>query len=246
MEITPATSLDDLLAYAESLHPDLSNLIEEIRSELLAATPETPDARWLDVSNGIAAIADEVQALLASGTTRPRIHVAGGSASGKTTRVAGALVGRLGGAMLSFDHYYLGKQELAEGVTWDDPEALDLALFAAHLQELREGQAIQMPQYSFQISERTGYAPFSVAEQPLVVEGLFALHPQIVAHADLTVFVDASAKERLRRRLARDAGAERANGDLKGVLEYYWRVVHPKYNQHILPTRDAARFIIQN
>ncbi|TMB36575.1 MAG: uridine kinase, partial [Deltaproteobacteria bacterium] len=90
------------------------------------------------------------------------IGVAGGTASGKTT-VARRLVERLGThpvALLDQDSYYrdLADLPLEERArfNFDHPDAFDTALLVRHLEELRDGKAVDKPVYSFTQHTRTG------------------------------------------------------------------------------------------
>ena len=87
------------------------------------------------------------------------IGIAGGSGSGKSTltgRLQQAFPGQV--AILRLDDYYkslshLSLEERAR-VNFDHPDALDSALFAQHLAQLRQGQAVQVPLYDFTLHDR--------------------------------------------------------------------------------------------
>jgi len=90
------------------------------------------------------------------------IGIAGGTASGKTT-VARRLVERLGNhpvAVLDQDSYYrdLADLPLEERArfNFDHPDAFDTALLVRHLTELRAGNPVEKPVYSFTQHTRTG------------------------------------------------------------------------------------------
>ena len=83
------------------------------------------------------------------------IAIAGGSGSGKST-LAAALLEAMGNdsvVLLPIDAYYHDLSHLApeepEAVNFDHPDALDLDLFAAHIDALRSGRAVEYPTYDF-------------------------------------------------------------------------------------------------
>src|SRR6478735_10107433 len=82
------------------------------------------------------------------------IGIAGGTGSGKTT-LSARLVSELQGgvALLEHDWYYRDRSGVPaherEGINYDEPAALDNALLAEHLAELRAGRAVECPQYDF-------------------------------------------------------------------------------------------------
>ena len=87
------------------------------------------------------------------------IGVAGGTGSGKTTLVK-ALVNRFGDniTVLSHDNYYKRHDELTyeerTKLNYDHPDAFDTDMMIEHLQQLREGHAIECPTYDYTIHNR--------------------------------------------------------------------------------------------
>src|SRR5260221_5243656 len=110
------------------------------------------------------------------------IGIAGGTGSGKTT-LAARLVNELGGdvALLEHDWYYRDRAGLPESeredVNYDEPAALDNALLAAHLAELRAGRAVECPQYDFATHTRRAATRRVAPARIVAVEGilLFAI-----------------------------------------------------------------------
>lgn len=78
--------------------------------------------------------------------------------------------------------------------------------------------------------------------QPVIVEGMFALKSPFLEIADLRVFVDAGESTQLTRRLSRNV--ERG-APADAVLAYTRQTVWPAYRKHILPTKQAADFVIR-
>ena len=166
------------------------------------------------------------------------IGVAGGTASGKTT-VARRLVERLGThpvALLDQDSYYrdLADLPLEERArfNFDHPDAFDTALLVRHLEELRDGKAVDKPVYSFTQHTRTGETVRVNPGDVVILEGILILALEPVRELlDVKVFVDSDADVRVLR-------------DFDGVVEQYFRTVRPMHFGFVEPSKRYADIII--
>ena len=162
------------------------------------------------------------------------VGVAGGSGSGKTciaTLIGESLQG-VRVVSVSSDSYYKGLAPGADAASnnWDHPAALDLELLAAHLNDLRAGRSIRVPEYSFVAHARMPEAAarfVSAADTDVViVDGIFVLHDEGVrAACDLTLYTVEDLDVCLARRMRRDI-AERGR-TIESVLNQYLRFVRP-------------------
>lgn len=177
------------------------------------------------------------------------IGIAGGTGSGKTTvarKVAEAL-SESSVAFLDMDGYYRNFAHLSmeerRKINWDHPDALDLDLFASHLEQLRRGETIEKPGYDFAMHLRSKRTEILSAADVVVVDGilLFA-EERIRALFDVKVFVDADADIRLIRRIQRDM-SER-DRPLEEILEQYLTTVRPMHQQFVEPGKRYADIII--
>lgn len=141
---------------------------------------------------------------------RPLIlGVAGDSAAGKTTLVAGlgALFGAESAVALRLDDYhrYTRADRAARGITALHPDANDLDLMEEHLRRLGAGQAVVKPVYNhaigaFEEPERIEPAPFVLAE------GLLAFAtPGLRDCYDLKVYLDPDEELRAAWKVDRDS-----------------------------------------
>ncbi|KAF7260387.1 hypothetical protein EG68_02006 [Paragonimus skrjabini miyazakii] len=179
------------------------------------------------------------------------IGICGGSASGKTT-VAREIIERLDVqwvSLLSMDSYYRAlnadeRQMVAAGnYNFDHPNSFDIDLLREHLERLRKGKSIEVPEYDFKTHSRTSKTKTLYGANVIIIEGILAFYsPQVTKLMDLKVFVDTDADERLARRLRRDISQR--GRSLEGVLEQYTRFVKPAYEQFIAPTMAQADIII--
>ena len=177
------------------------------------------------------------------------LGIAGGTGSGKTT-VARALVERIGPnqvAYLEHDNYYRDLSHLSvderSQVNFDHPDSFDTELLVRHIDQLKQGQSIDKPVYSYKNHERTSDV-IPVQSQPLIiVEGILVLeNPQLRSLMDVKLFVDTEDDIRLMRRLRRDI-AERGRS-LERVLGQYEATVRPMHLTFVLPSRRYADVIV--
>jgi uridine kinase len=176
------------------------------------------------------------------------IGIAGGTGSGKTT-LAARLIRELSSdvAVLEHDWYYRDRSGVPtnerESINYDEPQALDNALLAEHLAELRAGRAVECPQYDFATHTRKAATRRVEAARIVAVEGilLFAI-PELCAAFDLRIFVDTDDDIRLMRRITRDL-VERKR-DIASIQQQYYDTVRPMHVQHVAPSKREAHLVV--
>lgn len=177
------------------------------------------------------------------------IGIAGGTGSGKTT-VAHAVLERLPrgeAALIEHDWYYRDHPELAfeqrARLNFDEPDALENELLVAHLRELKEGRAVECPQYDFATHSRKAETRRVAPCRIVVVEGIltFAV-PALRALFDLRLFVDTDDDIRLMRRIKRDI--VRRGRDIGSIQDQYYDTVRPMHRLHVAPSKEHAHLII--
>ncbi|MEX0996630.1 MAG: uridine kinase [Flavobacteriaceae bacterium] len=177
------------------------------------------------------------------------IGIAGGTGSGKTT-VVNQIINELPPnevGVISQDSYYKDTSHLPfeerKKINFDHPQAIDFDLLVSHLKELKLGNTIQQPVYSFVEHNRTNKTVATAPKHVMIVEGILILtHPDIRDMFDIKIYVHADSDERLIRRLKRDI-AERGR-DLEEVLSRYQTTLKPMHQQFIEPTKEYADIII--
>ncbi|MFL1896861.1 uridine kinase [Aquimarina sp. 2-A2] len=179
------------------------------------------------------------------------IGIAGGTGCGKTT-VVNQIINELSDnevCVISQDSYYKDTSHLSyeerTKINFDHPKSIDFELLVEHLRELRKGNTIEQPNYSFVEHNRTGETITTRPSKVIIVEGILILtNPQIREMFDIKIFVHADSDERLIRRLKRDI-AERGR-DMQEVLDRYQTTLKPMHQQFIDPTKEFADLIIPN
>jgi len=175
------------------------------------------------------------------------VLIAGWSASGKTSLIAERIqdIYKKDSIILSMDNYYKWAEYVKKNkLSFDDPDALDIKLFKKHLRELKNGETIKSPVYSFKKSIRTDKTLTIKPKKVIIVEGLYALHSSLCGVGDYKIFVDLGTHGRLLRRIFRDV--HRTGQYAKDIFNYFSQVVEPKNYQHIEPTKANADIIISN
>ena len=178
------------------------------------------------------------------------IGICGGSASGKTTAASYItnFVGEENCLLFSLDNYFFGpndeERKHIEDYNFDRPEALDLDLAYKHLLELKKGNPIEMPVYSFNISKRMDYTQKVYPKKVIIFEGIFSFWEKKIRDLmDIKLFFDLDSDLRLSRRIIRDI-SDRSRA-IDTVIERYFRFVKPAFDIYILPTKKYADFVIQ-
>lgn len=179
------------------------------------------------------------------------IGIAGGTGSGKTT-VVRKILDTLPAdtvAVIPQDSYYNDQSHLPLDVrkktNFDHPDAFEWPLLAHHIEELRQGHAIEQPTYSYLTCTRL---PDTVHVEPhdvIIIEGIMALYDKRLRDLmDLKIFVDAEPDERLLRVIERDI-AERGH-PLEMLIGKYRHILKPMHDEFIEPTKQYADIIIPN
>jgi uridine kinase len=177
------------------------------------------------------------------------IAIAGGSGSGKTT-VAQVILQRVGPERISFlqhDAYYkdlsgLPPAQRAE-VNFDHPNSLETELLIHHIEQLKRGEAIEVPVYDFATHSRTSRT-FTVQPRGVIlVEGilLFA-EPDLRKLFDVKIFVDTDSDIRFIRRLQRDISERGRTVD--SVIHQYQTTVRPMHLEFVETSKRYADVII--
>ena len=176
------------------------------------------------------------------------IGVAGGTGSGKTTLVK-ALVNRFGDniTVLSHDNYYKRHDELTyeerTKLNYDHPDAFDTDMMIEHLQQLREGHAIECRTYDYTIYNRAEETITIEPRKVIVVEGSLIFASRVLCdQMDIKIFVDADADVRLCRRIRRDV--KKRGRTIDSVIEQYLTTVKPMHEQFVEPSKKNANLIV--
>ena len=177
------------------------------------------------------------------------IGIAGGSGSGKTT-VVKSIVERLKNekvVVIPQDSYYKdmisASDEEKRHHNFDHPDAIDWDLLCSQLYDLKNGQSIEQPIYSYLTCGREEQTVRVEPADVIIIEGILIFTCKELRDAlDVKIFVDADDDDRLMRVMLRDI-SERGK-DVEWVIERYTNTVKPMYLQFIEPSKRYADIII--
>ena len=175
------------------------------------------------------------------------IGISGGSGSGKTTIVRKISESIEDFVFIPQDNYYrsaefINNSNITE-FNFDHPNAFDKELMYQHLNDLKNGKAIQMPQYDFVKHRRMDETVEVQPKKVIIFEGIMVFCEKIIRDImDLKIFVDTPDDIRFIRRLQRDVN-ERGRTH-ESVIKQYMDVVRPGHFEFIEPTKSYADIII--
>lgn len=177
------------------------------------------------------------------------VGVAGGSGSGKTTVVKRIIesVGEEQINLMQHDAYYrdlshMPPEERAEQ-NFDHPASLETELMIRHLEAIRNGFAVDIPEYDFSTHTRKSSTLRLRPQKVVLVDGiLIYVEKQLRELMDIKLFVDTDSDIRLLRRLKRDI-VERGRS-LESVLHQYEGFVRPMHEKFVEPSKRYADIII--
>ena len=177
------------------------------------------------------------------------IGIAGGTGSGKST-VAKEILSQLPDGDIAFlpqDSYYKDSSHLPMDkrieINFDHPDSIEFDLLISHIKELKKGNSVQQPIYSYITCSRAEETVLIKPAKIIVVEGILIFtDKELRKLMDLKVFVDVDADDRLIRVINRDI-IERGRS-VNSVIERYQKVLKPMHLQFIEPTKRYADLII--
>jgi len=177
------------------------------------------------------------------------VGIAGGTGSGKTTviRKLMEVLPEEQVVVIPQDAYYKDNGHLPleerQKINFDHPDSVEFTLLISHLKELKKGNPVNMPIYSYLTCLRS---PDSILIKPsmvVLIEGILILCDSGLRDMlDIKVFVDADADDRLGRVIQRDI--EERGRNVQMVLERYHKTVKPSHLQFIEPSKRYADIII--
>ncbi len=177
------------------------------------------------------------------------IGIAGGTGSGKTTvvrKIAEALPPHYV-AVVPLDSYYNDTTDMTaeerKAINFDHPDAFDWKLLIEHVKQLKAGNAVEQPTYSYIESNRQKETVHVEPKPVIIIEGIMTLlNKKLRDMMDLKIFVDTDSDERLIRNIQRDV-VERGR-TVEMVIDRYLKVLKPMHEQFIEPTKKYADLIV--
>jgi uridine kinase len=177
------------------------------------------------------------------------IGIAGGTGSGKTT-VVKQIINSLPKnevALVTQDSYYKDSSHLPleqrQKINFDHPDSIEFELLIKHIAQLKNGNSIEEPVYSYLTCTRSDETNTIYPRKVVIVEGILILSNEKLRNLfDIKVFVSADADDRLVRVISRDTIERGRTIDV--VLERYYNTLKPMHLQFIEPSQRYADLIL--
>lgn len=177
------------------------------------------------------------------------VGITGGTGSGKTT-VVNKIIKKLpkeAVVVIPQDSYYKDNSDIPlekrQEINFDHPRSIEFKLLIEHIKQLRKGEPVKQPIYSYLTCTRAKETNIVEPKDIIILEGILILaDPGLRNLMDIKVYVDADADDRLSRVIMRDI-VERERSVIK-VLERYEKTVKPMHLQFIEPTKRYADIIV--
>ena len=177
------------------------------------------------------------------------VGIAGGTGSGKTTVIRKLMQVFPDGQVIVMpqDAYYKDNGHIPleerQKINFDHPESVEFSLLIDHLKQLRKGEPVEMPIYSYLTCLRSKETITVKPAKVVLIEGILILCDNGLRNMlDIKVFVDADADDRLGRVIQRDI--EERGRNVHMVLDRYHETVKPSHLQFIEPSKRYADIII--
>ena len=177
------------------------------------------------------------------------IGIAGGTGSGKTS-IAKAITSDFGKsevALIEQDAYYPDLSDLTmekrSVVNFDHPDAVDFDIMKLQLNNLIQGNKVNIPIYDFATHTRKNETQSVERHRIIILEGILTLfHQEIRDMMDIKIYVETADDIRIIRRIKRDI--EKRERTFTSVIEQYYNTVRPMHIQFVEPTKKYADIII--
>ncbi|ABN73930.1 uridine kinase [Actinobacillus pleuropneumoniae] len=149
--------------------------------------------------------------------------------------------------IISEDAYYKDQTHLTmeERVktNYDHPNSMDHHLLVEHLRQLKQGEAIEIPEYDYSEHNRKTTTKNFTPKKIIILEGILLLTDEEIRNEiNVSIFVDAPLDICFIRRLQRDM-LERGR-TMDSVIAQYRKTVRPMFLQFIEPSKQYADIIV--
>ena len=180
------------------------------------------------------------------------IAVCGGTSTGKTTVVTQLIRSAFSGrtSLISQDHFQLlkvGRDELDPRYGLDHVDHYGIDDCMALVDQLRQGDGCRMPRFDFKTRRHVG-SQYVASRSVVIVEGLYSAYGDLRKSADMVIYIESCAYERLIRRIFRNR-FERYVGlpqdGNRSVFNYLTRVIRA-HQDFVKSQRPDADFILNN
>jgi uridine kinase len=181
------------------------------------------------------------------------VGIAGASASGKSliaSTIYNELKAKVGDhqiGVITEDCYYQDQSDMSMEdrvkTNYDHPSALDHDLLCDHLEQLMNGETVEIPEYSYTEHTRGEQTTTFTPKKVIILEGILLLtDPRLRGLMHASIFMDTPLDICLLRRVTRDV--QERGRTMESVLKQYQKTVRPMFMQFIEPSKQYADIIV--
>lgn len=176
--------------------------------------------------------------------TPDMVLVAGCTGSGKST-LAGQLEVTIPASIIHLDDYFKDEQDLEIVMPelnlrqWDAPSCYKWDILMANLREIFRNRIAKIPEFSHKESRQIGWKDFIFEKSPLILEGLYAMMPEIADIAGqlrlkmISIYIDVPPEIRWNRKYDRDVSERRENP--VQLRQWFDTIIRPAEENWIQP-----------
>lgn len=181
--------------------------------------------------------------------------ISGPTGSGKST-MSKVIAKELGISLLSLDNYFKDEDEMELVLPelnirqWDSPDCYNWNVLIGNLQDIFRKKIARIPIFSHELSRQNGWAHLRLQKTPLIVEGLYAMHPEILDTVQsmrlklFSVFLNIPEEIRWQRKYNRDV-LERSE-DPSTLRIWFDSVIKPAEEKWMNQQLGSANLVIVN
>ncbi|XP_042502597.1 uncharacterized protein LOC122079891 isoform X2 [Macadamia integrifolia] len=194
-----------------------------------------------DLDRGLLLSVQAIQALMENKGLPIIVGIGGPSGSGKTS-LAHKMANIVGCEVISLESYY--KSEQVKDFKYDDFNSLDLSLLSKNIDDIRNRRRTKVPIFDLEACIRSGFKELQVSEDcgVVIIEGVYALHPDIRKSLDLWIAVVGGVHSHLIARVQRDKNRVGRFMSQNEIMT----TVFPMFQLHIEPHLVHAHVKIRN
>jgi len=175
------------------------------------------------------------------------IGIAGGSGSGKTT-IAEYIQKKCSFdiPIISHDSYYRAQETVRPDTNYDEPAAFETELLIEHINKLKNGESVSVPEYDYEKHTRKPGGGITVHPcRVIILEGILIFSDKkLLELIDIKLFVDADADIRILRRIKRDIN--KRGRSIESIEAQYLGSVREMHEKYVEPAKWLADLIIPN
>ena len=179
------------------------------------------------------------------------IGFCGGTGSGKSVLVKYAYdkLGPNNSSIISLDQYYKDFSDLKFeercNINFAHPTSIDFELIVNQLSELKNGNPVHIPIYSYKKHKRLKKTEISYPKKFILVDGILIFsNKKLLELIDKKIYIECEKEKRVKRRIKRDI--KYRGRTEKEVIDRFEKNIHEMHEKYVKPHIEKVDIIINN